>query len=71
MFLFNSENTIYHYISDISPDEVYRHGSLPAKYLFTWVSACSGILEHRANDAKKLVVDTKNRQLDDNREQKS
>ncbi len=38
---------------DISPTDVYHHGSMPAKYLFNWISASSTVLEYIASSQKK------------------
>ena len=42
---------------DVSPREVFHHGSLPTKYLYTWVSACSAVLEHSSNAVKEVFVE--------------
>ena len=44
-----------HYI-EISPKEVFHHGSLPTRYLYTWVSACTAILEH-INSSSIISID--------------
>lgn len=33
-------------LTEISPAEVFKHGSLPTKYVYTWVSSCATVLEH-------------------------
>lgn len=34
------------YAAGIPPSEVFHQGSLPTRYLFTWVSASCAVLEH-------------------------
>ena len=41
---------------EISPKEVFHHGSLPTRYLYTWVSACTAILEH-INSSSIISID--------------
>ena len=53
---------------DVSPREVFHHGSLPAKYLFTWVSACSAVLEHSSSAGKEVLVEHLKANNDDDEE---
>ena len=53
---------------DVSPREVFHYGSLPAKYLFTWVSACSTVLEHSSSAGKEVLVEHLKTNNDDDEE---
>jgi Ca2+-binding EF-hand superfamily protein len=53
-------NEILSTLSSIVPNEVFRHGSLPAKYLYTWISACGAVLEHSNAGNIEITSEEKN-----------